>query len=426
MGDCTLRKLLIILIPLYLFLISYEVKAEEMISVRLVNHIGDTQNLTIKLDGDYFNLDPTVTLKKNKPYQLTIEEGAFLLKGSQTKQKIKGPFILIPEKYDKQHRIYIDGRPYLGAVTFDIEKGKFIRPTNQLPLEDYLKGVVPFEVFPTWDLEALKAQALAARTYAVSNIHKGMDDTIGFQVYGGFSWNKNTTKAVEETKGEVITYNNHLIDAFYSASNGGKTESNANVWGGKAMSYFPIKEDPYDPVVPWDFSFHCNQLSLDKINWEHPDGWDHIQEKDQEIASSIKKWLYQKGYMGDLKIVSIPVFTLTPVQLESDRSTNGSITIEFLHRLIDGTVLLEQVELKDVELNKIRPMLGGDRFKSYLIDSLKQTDGRYTMKGRGYGHGVGMSQWGASVMSEKGKTYQEIIDFYFPGTTITPIKSSKR
>jgi SpoIID/LytB domain protein len=90
-----------------------------------------------------------------------------------------------------------------------------------------------------------------------------------------------------------------------------------------------------------------------------------------------------------------------------------------LHRLIDGTILFEQLDLNDVKLNKIRPMIGGNLFKSYLIDSLEYDGDMYTMKGKGFGHGVGMSQWGASIMGDSGKTYEEILQFYYPGTAIT-------
>ncbi|MDC3414023.1 SpoIID/LytB domain-containing protein [Aquibacillus sp. 3ASR75-11] len=412
--------LLFVFVVSFLFPVTLE--AEEMVSVKLMNHIGDTSDLNIQLKGDYVTLDPTFSLKKGGNYTLSVKKGKFILEGDGNKQKIQAPFILIPKSYDKEHNIYINERPYLGAVEFRIEEEKYVRPVNQLPLEDYLKGVVPFEVFPSWGIETLKAQALAARTYAVSHINKEIKDTIQDQVYEGYSWSDKATIAVEETSGEVITFQNKLINAFYSASNGGYTENNAHVWGGKAMSYFPIKKDPHDPVNPWRFTLHQTQVSMDDINWDHPNWWGEIKEKDEEITTSMKKSLYRKGYMGDIKILSIPRFELSKEQLESKRSVKGSITIEFLQRLPEGTVLFQQLALDDVKLDRIRPMIGGNRFKSYLIESLEMNDELYTMKGKGYGHGVGMSQWGAHFMGEKGKTYEEILQFYYPGTTITHLK----
>lgn len=404
---------------------STKTSAEELVTIKLKNYIGDPTELHVTLKGKYRTLDPAFTLKEGMTYTFSTKSGTLWIHGKEEEYRINGSLILIPERYDQEHQIYINNRPYLGAMEFSIEGQDVIRPVNQLPLEDYLKGVVPFEVYPTWSIETLKAQALAARTYAVSQMHKNMDDTIQYQVYGGYSWFENTTKAVEETQGEVITYEGKLIDAFYSASNGGYTENNAHVWGGKPISCFPIKKDPYDPVNPWEFKLNRTQIPLGEIELEDPKWWDDAIEKDKEIAQSIKKWLHSNGYPGDSKIVMIPQFEVSGEQLESKRSVKGSITIEFLYQPIGGTVLYEQVVLENEDLNRIRPMIGGTLFKSYLIDSLEEKGNQYVLRGRGYGHGVGMSQWGASVMGERGKTYQDIIEFYFPGTKIKQIEKVK-
>jgi stage II sporulation protein D len=409
---------LFLILLLSCLLLPIKSEAEDMVTVKLVNYIGETGNLDIYLNGDYFTLDPTLSFKKGVTYRLIVNNGSLILEGKGEKHKIGGSLFLIPEAYDHKHSIYVNSRPYLGVMEFEIEEEQFIRPINQLPLEDYLKGVVPFEVFPSWGLETLKAQTLAARTYAYSHVNDEIDDTIQFQVYGGFTWDKNTTKAVEETSNEVITYHNHLIDAFYSASNGGVTENNAHVWGGKAMSYFPIKKDPYDPTHPWEFTLYETQIALNEINWDDQNWWDEVKEKDEEITLSMKKWLQKNGYPGDIKILSIPYFELSKKQFDSKRSDRGSFKVEFLHRLIDGTILFEQLSFDDEKLNKIRPMIGGNQFKSYLIDSLESNGSCYTMKGKGYGHGVGMSQWGANIMGESGKSYKEILQFYYPGTKI--------
>ncbi|RKQ30775.1 SpoIID/LytB domain-containing protein [Oceanobacillus halophilus] len=420
-----MRDIMLILMLVFAVLIPDSAKAassEDMMHVRLVNYIGNTSKVSFQLKGDYFTFDPTIELKEGVTYQLVAKKGSLFLREGKETYRIQESLVLIPNNYDYQHVIQINDRPYLGAVELRLEDKEFIRPVNQLPLEDYLKGVVPFEVFPDWGLETLKAQALAARTYAASHLDQEIDDTISYQVYGGYTWNENTTKAVEETKGEVITYDNQLIDAFYSASNGGVTENNSHVWGGKALPFFPIKDDPYDPTHPWEFTLNKVQVDVDNMDWYNPDWWGSTKEKDKEITSSIKKWLNNHGYPGEIKILSIPKFELTDQQLASDRSVRGSISVEFLWKLFEGTVLYQRINLDDVKLNRIRPMIGGTIFKSYLIDSLENEDEAYTMKGKGYGHGVGMSQWGAYVMGEKGKNYKEIIQFYFPKTDISQIK----
>ncbi|KKI90348.1 modulator protein [Bacillus sp. SA1-12] len=415
-----------LLILLFIIIIPKQINAEEMVKVKLINYIGDTQELDIALKGDYITLDPALSLKENVNYRISVQKGQIHLKGNGKHYQLKENLIIIPGIYDRKHQIYVNGRPYLGSMEFRLEKNKVIRPINQLAVEDYLKGVVPFEVYPSWNMETLKAQALAARTYTYSHINEVLDDTIFYQVYGGYTWNKRTIKAVDETTDEVITFHRHLIDALYSASNGGVTENNAHVWGGKPISYFPIKLDPYDPGYPWTFTLHQTQINIGKINWDHPNWWNRLKEQDEEITATIKLWLQKNGFPGDIKILSIPRLKLSNQQLQSKRTENGSITIEFLHRLIDGTILYESVDLVDVKLKTIRSMIGGNVFKSYLIDSLQVKKGVYTVKGKGYGHGVGMSQWGASIMGENGKTYKEILQFYYPGTSITPYHHQER
>ncbi|MBS3680242.1 SpoIID/LytB domain-containing protein [Ornithinibacillus massiliensis] len=421
-----MRHFTFLFIIVFCLIVPVKISAEHMVTVKLVNYIGNTDELIIKVEGDFFTLDPTLKLQEGVNYTLQSRKGELFLKQKGEKeQKIGGGFILVPQTYDMDHIVYINDRPYLGAMEFLIEDKKNIRPVNQLPLEDYLKGVVPFEVFSSWGLETLKAQTLAARTYAVSKMEQVIDDTIRYQVYGGYEWDTSTTQAVEETEGEVVTYDNRLIETFYSASNGGKTENNANVWGGDSMRYFPIKDDPYDPTHPWEFTIHKTQIAYDAIDFSNPAWWDTTVEKDAEISNSLKSWLNRNGYPGKIKILEIDQFELNGDKLASGRSVTGSISVIFMRQLLEGLILFEQMSLKDVNLNQIRPMIGGTVFKSYLIDSLEQHKSAYTMKGRGFGHGVGMSQWGAHFMGEQGKTYREIIEFYYPGTTILDISSAE-
>ncbi|MBE4909772.1 SpoIID/LytB domain-containing protein [Bacillus luteolus] len=421
-----MRYLLIpIMTVMLLFLLPHDSNADEMVSVKLRNYIKDTSEITFKISGEYFSLDPTIMLKEGVKYKLSVKDGKITVKGDGQTQELGSSFALLPDTYNVHHFIHINDRPYLGAMEFLVEEGNIIRPVNQLPLEDYLKGVVPHEVYPSWEIETLKSQALAARTYAASHLGKVIDDTISYQVYAGYSWDDRTTVAVVETKGEVLTHNNRLIEAFYSASNGGMTENNSHVWGGDYINYYPIKKDPYDPVNPWEFTLNQTQIDLAAIDFENKDWWDKSKEKDEEITNTMKGWLKKNGYPGDLKILSIPTFSLSEQKNQSTRAEKGSLQIEFLHRLFDGTIMIERADLQDQEIKNIRRLIGGSIFKSFLIDSLALEDGVYTMKGKGYGHGVGMSQWGASVMGEQGKSYKEILQFYFPGTEITNMPQSE-
>lgn len=404
-------------------------KAEEMMSIKLVNYLKDQSSVSIELHGNYVSLDPGVTLKEGVTYHLTLKNDHLVIKSDKDTLNVGTSFMLIPHEYDTQHYIAINGRNYLGAINFEIENTKYIRPVNQLPLEDYLKGVVPFEVFPNWDLETLKAQAITARTYAAHHLHETINDTVSYQAYGGYHWEANTTKAVESTKGEVLTYNNHLIEAFYSASNGGMTESNHHVWGGAKLPYYPIKNDPYDPKKNWEFKLHPVQIKNEDISllWNNPTDqiWESIKEKDPKIALSIKNSIKRRGYLGDIKILAIPEFDISEERIPSKRAFKGSITVYFVTNLLDGTLLFQSVELKNVPLSHIRPMIGADRFKSYLVESFDKKQTVYIVKGKGFGHGVGMSQEGANVMGNKGKSYKEILSFYYPGVKVKQLSEVK-
>ncbi len=414
--------LLFFLVACMSSVIHAEEPDEKMITVKLKNYLKDTDELQLQIKGSYQTLSPTFSLKEGVNYTLFVKKGKLYISDAKEFFKLHGDFILIPSAIDEEHLIYINDRPYMGAMTFTVEDKHHIRPYNQLPLEDYLKGVVPNEVFPSWHLNALKAQTLAARTYAYihSNSKAEMDDTIRFQVYGGYTPYENTNKAVEETEGEIITYRNKPINAFYSASNGGITESNTNVWGGQDKPYFPIKEDPYDPEQPWKIELNKVQISKSQLIYGAPFHWLTVTEKNDDIANSIRQYLTNQGYIS-AQIVSIDEFEINKEQTEGKRKVTGSIAVTFIHRSFGDMIFFDQISLKDEPLKKIRPMIGGTQFKSYLIESVQEEKDRYIIKGKGYGHGVGMSQWGASEMANAGKDYKEIIAFYYPSTEITKI-----
>lgn len=416
-----MKTLFLMFTTAFVFFFAGDVLAEEMISVKLRNFIGETDQLSFRLKGDYVTFDPALKLAEEEDYTLSLKGGKLFLHYGKSKTEIASPFVLYPYEYDENHLIYLDGRPYMGAVEFQIEEGKHIRPVNQILLEDYLKGVVPFEVYPEWNIEALKAQTLAARTYTITHLDRPMDDTIHYQVYGGYNTFEKTKRAVMETQGEIITFRDNPISAFYSASNGGMTENNEHVWGGKPSPYFPIKPDPYDPILPWTFTLNKTQIALDELDWNDPSAWDELAEKDQKVTTLIHKWLNQNGYEGDIKILAIPIFEIDHEKNEAKRALEGSIQIEFMRKLIDGTILFEKVSFDHVELKKIRPMIGGIHFKSYFITSFENHPSSYKVSGHGNGHGVGMSQWGASKMADEGRTYKEIIEHYYPGTEVKVI-----
>lgn len=424
-----MKKILVVVmvlsmvISLFPFQFGQAESIEPIVKVKLTNYLGNKSEITIKPNGDYITNDSNVVLKAGQTYLLKQENGKLSLYQN-------GSFINSYETFSTQPvqartQLSINNRLYLGSFDFIIENGLYVRPINSVYMEDYLKGVVPIEMYPSWNLEALKTQAVAARTYAMSYLNRGIiNDTISYQVYGGYIWTPNTTKAVDDTKGQVLLSNGRLIDAVYSASNGGMTESNANAWGNIAVPYLTIKEDAYDPKTLWSFSFQKTQIDLTgKDLSKSSEWWASTKEVDATIAYNLKMWLNANGYANkDIKIVSISDFSLSGMGT-GGRMSKGNITVDFLVKdLTDagGVLIPQRVSYKDVSISRIRAMIGNRVMLSYLVDSVQTENTVVSVKGRGDGHGVGMSQWGAKYMGDAGKSYEDILKFYYTGVTITP------
>lgn len=398
------------------------------VHVKLVNYLGNVNELTLHITGNY-RLNNEVDIDNGKTYRLKLEDSRISLYEGSTLIQTYADITFSPKEYNEQHVVRINNRPYLGKLNFVVE-GAFLKPINTLPVEDYLKGVVPSEMPASWNVEALKAQAVAARTYVMSHAGKMIDDTINYQVYAGYAWHPNSTRAVAETTGQTLTYNGKLISAVFSSSNGGISESNGNVWGGSNLVYLPVKEDPYDSIDPWSFSITKEQIDLSNKDLKTPETWwSTIKEKDTTIPNNIKNWLYQNGYSNtEIKIVSIPTFSFSEQPTTSGRVKQGNVTVNFLVRSkltnevvknTDGTIKVHTMELKSTTAQRIRAMIGINTVRSYLIDRVLESNTVISVYGRGWGHGVGMSQWGAKRMADQGLKVVDIVKFYYPGTTLT-------
>ncbi|MEH7416821.1 SpoIID/LytB domain-containing protein [Neobacillus drentensis] len=401
---------------------------DPMISVKLKNYIGSQTQLTVKVKGEYTISGSDFSLLEGKTYTVKAENNALTLYENGILKSTFTSLTMVPKIYGTNNSIMINDRPYLGSMNFVIENNTYVRPINTLPLEDYLKGVVPFEMMASWNKEALKAQAVAARTYAVRYQSSMMDDTVNYQAYGGYTWNSSSTAAVEETNSQYLTYNGKTIDAFYSASNGGMTESNANVWGGTPLPMFPIKQDPYDTKVPWGFTFKKTQMDTTTLDLANPQNWwNSVKEMDSSFMTNIKNWMVQNGYANDeIKIISIPAFSFSNDKTSGNRVKYGNISIQFFLKdktsgqfvMDNGQIKVNTLSYVNTSASRIRAMVGINNMKSYLVSNFIENDSSYTVNGLGNGHGVGMSQWGAKVMADQGRSYQEILSFYFPGTTL--------
>lgn len=296
---------------------------------------------------------------------------------------------------------------------------------NQVPLEAYLRGVVPHEIGHNAPPNAVRAQTIIARTYALRNLRRFAADnyelcaTTHCQVYYGLKdANPEADKAIAATQGQVLTYNNELVDALYSSTTGGVTAKFSDVWNGADRPYLKALID--SPQKVWDLA----QNSLDTESAFRK--FMSLQEGFNETGRKVFRWRYTatlKQLTQDLKEYLAkrkhPLANLTTIG-----------NIEVTRRSPSGRVLLLTVETDQgpVELakNEARSAFGPPRSTLFYLepsyDNQKQLLG-FTFVGGGLGHGVGMSQFGSYRLAQLGWSAEKILEFYYPGTKIQSLNS---
>ncbi|MFN3368263.1 MAG: SpoIID/LytB domain-containing protein [Thermus sp.] len=279
------------------------------------------------------------------------------------------PFWEFPGPYFR-----LDGRTYRGGVRLLVQGGRLL-VVNQVLLEDYLLGVLPAEMPEGFPQEALKAQAVVARTFAVnrSNPRAPYDLCASeiCQVYLGLAVETpRHSEAVRATRGKVLSHGGKAISALYHADSGGMTAGSEEVFG-KALPYLRPRPDPYarGPKSQWQLA---------------------VSPKGAVAALKAMGLAPQAGSPGD-----------PPVVLE--RSPSGRV----------WRLRLLGVEVEGPEAQRLVRNLG-------LPSALVEFRG-WQAEGRGAGHGVGLSQWGAKGMAEAGYGYREILGHYFPGTFLSDL-----
>lgn len=328
---------------------------------------------------------------------------------------------------------------YRGQVEFLRTSGSDMTVINVLPMEEYLYGVVPNEIESFSNAEALKAQAVAARTYASLNLTKtaktnlhlnygfNLCNDIHCQVYKGMnSENASTNAAVDETKDMVITYEGKLIEAVYSASSGGQTEDASNVWGG--APYLKSVEDKYEsgksPKYNWTLTITADEISqkLKNYNIGNVTGIEvtKLSEAGRPIEIIVKGTLKPEG----VKFTKDGCRTFLGLYSQwYTISTNCDITV-----LVDGkqekkqlgelTIITAEGEKKQIDPGKNVSIVGAEGETTEVPAAPTE----YTFTGRGYGHAVGMSQEGAKGMAAAGFKFDEILTHYYTGTRIETAK----
>lgn len=275
-------------------------------------------------------------------------------------------------------------------------------------IEDYLYGVLPYEMDNTFPLEALKAQAVAARTYSAA-AKKGsslydVTDTIDHQVFRGVNYSKTRCiQAVDETKGIVMTYGGQYVSANYTASNGGQTELNSNAWGSSQTGYYQIKDDPFDLANP-------NSVSKSYLIYSAP-----------SIGSSVSANAMIRDALARKRGGSASNYTIneiTDVSVHSPKYSSSSKVYTQLRVAVRyNGMSTDTVDIAIFPTVESALGLSINSASNELFSVTKESKG-FRVTSRRYGHGVGLSQRGAEQMTKSGYGYASILGFYFNGITL--------
>ncbi len=355
-----------------------ELQSEQNFKIIFTDQEVETSNLKL-------------TLQDNTIRAVTHDGQTFSL----TSFKVKGEApiklfrVVTPEK----------SHSYLGDLTISVST-RGIQAINHVDLETYLRGVVPKESGAGWPLESLKAQALAARSYAYyhfltapSGRDYHVDDTARFQVYAGISGSDpRTDVAVEQTRGEIMTHEDRVIVAFFHAYSGGRTDSALNIFKQDNVPYcagnseiFPRSEltDELSPGSRWIVSWTTDPYSSADLMKEFK-GSSRVGSRFSTFNNSSVVELVEaeiNDLFDSVKILNI-----------NQDATSSSAVLDF---------------------SEVRTALGWSNFPGYHF-RVNQTAEGFVFKGHGWGHHVGLSQWGAFIMAKNyAKNYVDIVTHYY-------------
>ncbi len=278
--------------------------------------------------------------------------------------------------------VYIGDRWYRGR-TLVIPTPKGLTAVNWVDLEEYLYSVVGGEMDARWNPEALKAQAVAARSYALYRRQKEQanplfdvgDTPDKWQIYEGvIKEDPKIYAAVDATAGQVLTYNNQIVEPVFHACSGGHTENVEDVWGNSS---------PYLRGVP-DFDLNAPNLSS-KCNWQ------------QNLSSTeLSKKFPEIGAIKEIKTVELSPFnSVKKLQIVGEKG------------------------IKEIKGEKVRTEF---KLNSTRFTVSKGQDGIFVLNGLGWGHALGMSQYGASFLASQGYNYLQILNYYYKNVALAPIE----
>ncbi len=430
----------IVVLCLALLLVCAAVPARAAVfstDVRVHISLGKQQTISFTPIGEFTLKEEPDIVVGNDELQVSAEDGRISLRiGGKT--ITAASLTLLSGNYgDRTDYIRLKNSEYgtctyLGNMTFDVVEGA-VRAVNTLPIEQYLYGVVPHEMSNLFPVDALKAQAVCARGYAVARCStytsRAYDllDTSKDQVYRGYaSKYARVIAAVDATRGEVLTYDGEIIEAYYSASNGGQTEKTGNVWEND-LPYYAHEDDPFDLL---------NASSIEEKSFIPETFTDKtIKLMDPFVLIALERAADEMAGREVSLLSTVEVTPKTPLYTEPDRCYSEADVTLMVGYDEDGQQQTGQLTvtltLENLKFGSFENTLGriGARKTSLRMRGAER--GIYRAGGqeyvgwylteRRYGHGVGLSQRGAQERARYGQPYTDILSFYYRDTALITV-----
>lgn len=344
--------------------------------------------------------------------------------------------------------VYLGKRPYRGRLEIR-KRGENLEVVNILPLEDYLKGTMKLEVNPSWPEEALKAHIVVARTYALRNLGRHREEgfdfcvTVHCQRYGGvFAEDPRTNGLVEETRGVILTYQGKPASVVFHSESGGYTDSAKNVWG-KEIPYLVELPSPWEDDAPhafWEVTLSSGDIAkaLEQRGYIHSEVLDLQYRKSEKSGRVTQVLVYTDRGVVELTgnqfreaigFDRLPSTFFDIERVPQDRregepawgeEEKGEILDyeEWMKRDWNLDDIITFLKLREMEREKRKQRGSVAILAPEECPPVHRGSRVFTFVGRGWGHGVGLSQWGAVGMAKRGASFSEILSYYFPGCVL--------
>jgi stage II sporulation protein D len=358
---------------------SYAQSADQKIRVKI---FPDAAVFTVVIQGDYtvkeHNSDRILNYGKKLRAKVAGYKGGILLAG----RYLAADNIFI-KPGNPEEIIEINGRKFKGALAVVKRGSGLLSVINYLGLEDYVKGISVRETSHYWPMEALKAEAVVFRTYALyraeqfKNKEWDVTDDVFSQVYGGVDAERyRITEAVDKTKGEALFFDGKILPAFFHSTCGGATEDVSILWN---LDLPPLKG------VACGF---CKDSP--RFSWK------------TTLSKEKVKGLLEKNGLKTKKIKELVI---------AGRDKSG--------RVVNLDIVTDEKDL-EVAAKDFRNLIGPDSIKSTNF-KVSSTSKDFIFAGLGWGHGVGLCQWGSYFMAKYGSDYLKILDYYYPGSNLNKL-----